>query len=119
DADLQRSIVGCGDGPASFNAEAARRGTRVVSCDPLYRWQGHEIPDRIRATSTEVLAETRRNRHEFVWTAIRSVEELGEVRMAAMNDFLDDYAAGRTDGRYVDAALPSLPFADCAFELAL
>jgi hypothetical protein len=119
DADLARSVLGCGDGPASFNAEAARRGTRVVSCDPLYRWDGPEIRERIRATSADVLAETRRNRHEFVWTSIGSVEELGEVRMAAMNEFLDDYDAGRTDGRYVDAALPSLPFADRAFELAL
>jgi hypothetical protein len=119
DADLARSILGCGDGPASFNAEATRRGTRIVSCDPLYRWDGEGIRDRIRATSAEVLAETRRNRHEFVWTSIRSVEALGELRMAAMNEFLDDYDAGRTDGRYLDAALPSLPFADRAFELAL
>jgi hypothetical protein len=37
DADLARNIVGCGDGPAAFNAEATARGTRVVSCDPIYR----------------------------------------------------------------------------------
>ena len=34
-ADLERRILGCGDGPAAFNAEATRRGARVVSCDPL------------------------------------------------------------------------------------
>ncbi len=36
-----------------------------------------------------------------------------------MNDFLADYRAGRQEGRYVDAALPALPFDDLAFDLAL
>ena len=41
------------------------------------------------------------------------------MRMAAMNEFLDDYPVGLTQGRYVDAELPSLPFQDGAFDLAL
>ena len=39
--------------------------------------------------------------------------------MAAMQEFLDDYDPGRMEGRYVDAELPTLPFADAAFDLAL
>ena len=39
--------------------------------------------------------------------------------MAAMRTFLDDYDAGRTEGRYVEGALPALPFADAALDLAL
>src|SRR5215471_7275287 len=31
--DLARRILGCGDGPASFNAVATRRGLTVTSCD--------------------------------------------------------------------------------------
>jgi len=112
-------IVGCGDGPANFNAEATRRGWTVVSCDPIYRYGVDQLRDRIAATSQEILDQTRRNATEFVWDVIRSVEELGQVRMAAMNDFLGDYRAGRTDGRYVDAELPSLPFDDLSFDLAL
>jgi hypothetical protein len=34
--DLQRSILGCDDRPANFNAEMCREGHRVISCDPLY-----------------------------------------------------------------------------------
>jgi methyltransferase family protein len=60
-----------------------------------------------------------RQRHRFVWNVIRSPEELGRVRMAAMGEFLDDYEAGRRAGRYVPAALPQLPFADGSFDLAL
>src|SRR5262249_48054284 len=56
---------------------------------------------------------------QFVWNSIRSVEELEQVRMTAMNEFLADYLAGRSAGRYVDAELPMLPFADASFDLAL
>ena len=119
ESDLGRTIVGCGDGPASFNAEATRRGSRVVSCDPIYRYDVDQLRERIAVTYQEILKQTRLNATEFVWNEIRSVEELGQVRMAAMNGFLDDYPMGRTDGRYVDAALPELPFGDVTFDLAL
>lgn len=119
DEDLALRIVGCGDGPASFNAEATRRGAHVVSFDPIYRFDAAKIRGRIETTYQEVIEQTRRNESEFVWTSIRSVDELGGVRMAAMNEFLSDFPAGKVEGRYVEAELPSLPFADNAFDLAL
>ena len=120
DNDLARRIAGCGDGPAAFNAEATRRGHLVVSCDPLYRFDRAQIEERIAATYDEVLEQTRQNAAGFVWDgAIRNVEELGAVRMTAMRTFLADYETGARDGRYVDAELPVLPFADEAFDLAL
>jgi hypothetical protein len=39
--------------------------------------------------------------------------------MAAMNDFLADYAAGKAQARYIDAELPNLPFPDLSFDLGL
>jgi hypothetical protein len=119
DEDLRLRMLGCGDGPASFNAEATRRGTHVISCDPIYRYDTEQLRQRIAVTSGEILEQTRKNAGEFVWTTIASVDELGRVRLAAMNDFLDDYAAGRREGRYINAELPVLPFADASFDLAL
>ena len=119
DDDLRLKILGCGDGPATFNAEATRQGFSVVSCDPLYRFSAAQIRRRIAATYDEVMNQTRHNQHEFIWRTISSVEELGRMRMQAMQEFLSDYDQGRKQGRYVDAELPSLPFADRAFDLAL
>lgn len=119
DADLRLRILGCADGPASFNAEATRRGSTVVSLDPLYRLEAVQIRDRISATYDHVLDQTRRNAEAFVWDGIGSVEVLGQLRMAAMQDFLEDYDRGKAAGRYVDAELPTLPFADASFDLAL
>lgn len=119
DDDLAQRILGCGDGPASFNAEATRRGAAVISCDPIYRWETVHIRQRIAATYSQVLEQTRLNADEFVWESIRSVEELGRIRMAAMEAFLDDYGQGKAEGRYVEGELPTLPFADSSFDLAL
>jgi hypothetical protein len=119
EADLRGKILGCADGPAGFNVEATRRGAHVTSCDPLYQWTTEEIRERIRLTSEDVLEQTRRNQRDFVWTSIRTVDELRRLRMLAMNAFLDDYDLGKAEGRYAAAALPSLPFNDGLFDLAL
>jgi hypothetical protein len=119
DGDLEGRILGCADGPASFNAAATRRGTTVVSTDPLYRYDAGQIRERIAATRDQVLEQTRQNAAEFIWDTMTSVEQLGAVRMAAMEAFLDDYETGRQQGRYVDAELPTQPFPDRSFDLAI
>jgi len=119
EADLQRRILGCGDGPASFNAILTRRGGRVVSVDPLYRYSAEDIRSRINENYAEVLEQTRKNRHEFIWTSIKSVDELGHLRMSAMEEFLSDYPQGLEQGRYVEGELPHLPFAGREFDLAV
>jgi len=118
--DLARGrILGCGDGPASFNAEAASRGARVVSCDPLYQFTAAAIGDRIEATSPVVLEQTRLNADTFVWDHVGSLEELARRRRAAMTTFLEDYNRPSRRSSYVTGALPFLPFDDDAFTLAL
>jgi hypothetical protein len=117
--DLRRRTLGCGDGPAAFNAISNRTGGGVVSVDPLYAFSIEQIRGRIDATYSQVLEETERNRDEFVWTRIKSVEELGLVRMRAMEEFLEDYEIGVREHRYVSGELPSVPFMDKSFELAL
>ncbi|ANB01205.1 hypothetical protein [Ectothiorhodospira sp. BSL-9] len=117
--DLTRPILGCGDGPAGFNAELTRRGGAVVSVDPLYAFGAEDIRQRIDETFNDVIRQTRQNEAEFVWEHIHSVEELGKVRMAAMRDFLEDYPQGRSSGRYLAQSAPALAFPDDSFGLAL
>jgi SAM-dependent methyltransferase len=117
--DLQGRILGCGDGPASFNATATRRRGKVVSVDPLYAFSAAEIRKQIEATYAVILEQTRKNAAEFIWTDFESVEELGRARLVAMDEFLADFDEGRTAGRYLAAELPELPFANGAFDLAL
>ena len=117
--DLGGLILGCGDGPASFNAEMSAKGHAVVSVDPLYSATAAAIERRVDETFDEVMDQMRRHSDDFVWTHIPSVAELGRRRMASMRRFIADYARGRAEGRYVDASLPDVPFYDGAFDLAL
>lgn len=117
--DLGKCILGCGDGPASFNALLTRQGGQILSVDPLYRFSAEDVRKRISETYAQVMEQTRRNKHEFTWTSIKSVDELGRLRMAAMTEFLADYPQGVSQGRYVDGELPHLPFVDREFELAV
>jgi SAM-dependent methyltransferase len=119
DVDLGGLVLGCGDGPASFNAVLTEKGGRVVSADPLYRFSPNDIRERIRQTYAEVMEQTRQNAQEFVWTNIKSVDELGRVRMTAMKEFLSDYPLGLAEKRYRDGELPHLPFPDKSFDLAI
>lgn len=117
--DFGLRILGCADGPASFNAVLTRRGGRVISVDPIYQFSKEQLRARIDETYDRVLAQVRANQDEFVWKQFDSVEALGRARMAAMETFLDDYEAGLREGRYVVGELPELAFPDNAFDLAL
>src|SRR4051812_5736830 len=119
DADLQKRILGCADGPASFNAVATKLNMNVVSVDPLYAFGAPEIRSRIKEVCPVILEQTRQNREDFVWKEFASIEALGWARFRAMVRFLRDYPSGRESGRYLAAQLPELPFEDRTFELAL
>jgi len=119
DVDLDRRILGCGDGPAAFNAAMTRLNKRVVSVDPLYGFGGGEIRQRIDATHDLMVERAREAAERFVWKEIRSPEHMGEIRMRAMGEFLADYEEGKRRGRYLAGSLPRLDLPDGSFELAL
>ena len=119
DADRSRSILGCGDGPASFNAEALQRNVKVVSVDPLYQLSVPQIRRSIADTAPVVAAQIRANAQDFVWSYFKGVDDLVAARMGAMQVFLRDFPQGLAEGRYIPAQLPDLPFLDDTFDLAL
>jgi hypothetical protein len=118
EADLARPILGCGDGPASFNAELTRRGGRVVSLDPLFQFSAAEIRSRIDEVTPVMVEQMTANRAAFLWTHFSSIDEVTHARLRSMEAFLDDYP-GPGGARYVEGSAPHLPFVDDHFDLAL
>jgi hypothetical protein len=118
-ADLEGQILGCGDGPASFNAAMYLQGRKVVSVDPLYQFTPEQIRVRVRDAYETIVKQLAANQSAYVWTTIHSPQDLGRVRLEAMVEFLGDFERGKTEGRYLPLELPKLPFADGAFDLAL
>lgn len=119
DTELRLRILGCGDGPAEFNARLSARGGTIVSFDPLYEFDVSQIRSRISETYQIVMNQIRANEPDYVWDTIKSVDDLGHLRMSAMNTFLAAFEAGKRDGRYIAGELPTLPFAGGQFDIAL
>lgn len=118
-ANLKRKMLGCGDGPASFNSTLSSNGGSIISVDPIYSLSEKEISKRIEETFDVILEQVRQNKDEFIWDSISSVEELGRIRRSAMETFLTDFETGKTEGRYIAGSLPQLPFGNNEFDLAL
>jgi hypothetical protein len=119
EAEKRLSILGCGDGPASFNCEGTAQGMRIVSADPLYQFRAGDIRERIDATARTITTQLRSNRDSYVWKNFADVDELIATRLAAMEQFMADYESGIAQGRYVTGGFPDLPFHDSCFDLAL
>jgi hypothetical protein len=119
ESDLNSRILGCGDGPASFNAEMKKLGHTVISVDPIYQFSAAQIKQRVQETYEPVISQVKQNTDRFVWKTFRNADELGRDRLAAMEAFCLDYEAGKAEGRYRFQALPQLELADNEFELCL
>lgn len=112
-------VLDCAGGPSSFAAEMSALGQPVVAADPLYRLSRAEIKLRIELGREKIMAAVRAAAGRFVWDDYGTPAALEATRLSAMKLFLEDYEEGQAAGRYIAAALPALPFADGAFELAL
>ncbi len=117
--DLKGQILGVGDGPASFNAEATHQGIHVTSIDPIYRFSGADILQRFNAVVDNIIVQVKATPNDWVWTYHKSPEDLRHNREQAIQTFLADYDQGKQDDRYQVQELPNLKFADQVFNLAL
>lgn len=119
DVDLNKKILGCGDGPASFNAEMTQLGYSVVSIDPVYQFSTAQIEQRVRETYEPVISQVRQNPQRYIWKYFADPDRLGQARLAAMTQFLADYDAGKIAGRYLDRSLPNLELPAAKFDLCV
>jgi hypothetical protein len=119
ETDLTAKILGCGDGPASFNAEMIELGHHVVSIDPIYQFSAGQIEQRVRATYELVVSQVKQNSSHYIWKNFQDADELGKARLNAMEKFLLDYDSGKVAGRYLYQSLPSLEFVNDQFELCV
>ena len=119
DLDLSGRILGCSDGPSSFNCELTQRGGNIVSIDSLYRYTSQQIRKLIDQTYPDAIQSFHHKKSLFIWKHLRSVHALGRMRLTAMNEFLADLEWGKMEGRYLEGALPIIPLTDHHFDLAV
>ena len=118
DRDLKKSILGIGDGPASFNAELTELGGHVTSVDPIYMFSAAQIQSRFYEAIDGVINQIKNTPADWVWSCHRSPEDLRKNRENVNQLFLEDFTSDNCS-RYVCAELPHLPFKNNHFELAV
>jgi len=118
-ADLNKRIVGVGDGPASFNAEMTHQGKSVVSVDPLYQFSGDEILQRFNEVVDNIIDQVKATPNDWVWSYHKSPDDLRHNRVKVMQKFLSDYEMGKKSNRYTVGELPKLAFKNNEFDIAL
>ncbi len=116
--DLTRlRVLDCPGGAASFGAELAAAGGSVVAVDPVYRLDRHELDTHVHGEAVRGNRYVREYPEGFTWNWFADPADHQVRRLAAVSRFLDDRSA--VPWRYVAAELPTLPFGDDAFDLAL
>ncbi|WP_328662590.1 hypothetical protein [Nocardia salmonicida] len=116
--DLGRRILDCPGGAAGFAAEVMERGGDVTACDTAYFDNGVE-----RVAATAVAEADRGNEYvrqhadAYRWTFFADPDEHRRARRESAQHFATHT---RTSPEcYIPARLPTLPFADNTFDLAL
>lgn len=118
-ADLNKTILGVGDGPASFNAEMKQRGHKLVSIDPIYGFSAAEIETRFMTVADDIIEQVTASLEDWVWSYFSSPQALRQHREQALRLFLQDYQSETAKERYIQGELPNLNLADNSFELVL
>jgi hypothetical protein len=95
-AELSQPILGVGDGPASFNAEATQKGAKITSIDPIYTFSGDEILQRFNAVVDGIIHQVKATSEDYVWTYHQSPDHLRQNREQAIQKFLRAGSTGQS-----------------------
>jgi hypothetical protein len=117
--DLHKSILGVGDGPASFNAEGTQLGYKIKSIDPLYAFTANQIRNRFYEVVDNIIEQVKSSPDNWVWTYHGSPDGLRKNREQVMRIFCEDYEQGKAANRYEFDELPKLKYRDGEYELGL
>ncbi|WP_280345510.1 hypothetical protein [Nocardia abscessus] len=117
DEDLRGDILDCPGGAASFAAETAELGARVVAVDPVYQLPAPELTALASAELDRNAAHTTAAADRYVWDFYGDPDGHRQLRQTAAGRFAEDLRANPRRYRY--GALPALDLPDRAFDLVL
>lgn len=110
-------VLDCPAGPCSFVAEARDHGIEALGVDKLYDQSSTTLAEICAADIGTAMTALDGVEDLYVWEFYDDVSDLTNYREQAASRFLQDYA--HYGERYVYADLPTIPFADQAFDLVL
>lgn len=116
---LNKKILDCASGFATFNLEMHEQKKSAVSCDRAYDKSPEELRKYMTTGLENLLNKVKSSEENFNWQHIKSFAEFKQERYAMLNKFLDDFPLGKKEKRYIAGTLPDLSFANNQFNLAV
>lgn len=112
-----RRILDCPAGACSFTAEASAHGFDVIATDIAYTFDTDSLHAKGQQDIAHMLEHMQTAEHEYDWTMMQTIEQLGNTRLFALETFCQDRA--QHDQRYIFGTLPQLQLPDNSVDLTL
>lgn len=112
-----RRILDCPAGACSFTAEASAQGFNVIATDIAYTFDTDSLHAKGKQDIAHMLEHMQTAQHEYDWTMMQTIEQLGNTRLFALETFCQDRA--QHDQRYISDTLPQLQLPDNSVDLTL
>ncbi len=112
-------VLDCPAGASSFAAEAHQLDFNVTACDILYNLTIDELIEKGKQDIHHVFDKFDEVSQLYTWKYYKNKAEVMALRRKALEIFASDFTNGFTEGRYLYAELPHLPFPDKSFSLVL
>jgi len=113
DTDLNKTILGCGDGPASFNAEMTDLDILLCLLIPFINFLLSKSNSEFE-TYEPLISQVKQNANRYIWRELPGMLRNLAV-FCAMGTFVLDYETGKAAGRYLQV-LPSLDLLEEQFD---
>lgn len=117
--DFEKRILDFPGSISSFNADVHEKAPNVVSGDAIYRLDTDEMRD-YAATVLDADADyLKKHADKLLRRGAAALDEIFAMWERNKLHFIQDYAAGKREGRYEAVLMPELPYKDHQFQLAL
>jgi hypothetical protein len=113
----RKRILDCPAGACSFTAVGSNSGFDVTACDIAYYFSADDLKNKGLRDIEHTMENMEKAKGNFIWNYFKNVEGLRKHRVSALKDCTNDMA--KSNGRYIPAVLPILPFMDAEFDICL
>ncbi|AUC08575.1 SAM-dependent methyltransferase [Yersinia pestis] len=112
-----KKVLDCPGGACSFTAIASQQGIDSTSADIVYFFEYQALKQKGLLDIEHTANEIQKVKQNYIWKFFEDIESLKKTRLQALNDCSDHMQ--QASEKYVAVELPSLPFADQAFDITL
>ncbi|UGB33247.1 SAM-dependent methyltransferase [Metabacillus sp. B2-18] len=112
-----KKLLDCPAGACSFTAVGNKSGVDVTACDIAYDHSFEKLKNKGLQDIEHAMENIEKAKNKFKWNYFKNIDHLRNHRIRALQDCASHMS--ESEGRYIPAALPTLPFHSDEFDMTL